>query len=88
MVDIRPLILDWSVKAEGLFVRLATGSAANCKPDTLMDAYDTLRDVKPQKFAYHFHRLEMYAKREEQWVPLYQLGEILTSEHPAERQTE
>ncbi len=37
VADIRPLILDWALKPEGLFVRLATGSAANCKPDTLME---------------------------------------------------
>ncbi len=88
VADIRPLILDWALKPEGLFVRLATGSAANCKPDTLMDAYDALRGLTPQKFAYHFHRLEMYAKKEEQWVPLYQLGETLTPEMLTERVAE
>ena len=88
VADIRPLILDWALKPEGLFVRLATGSAANCKPDALMDAYDALRGLTPQKFAYYFHRLEMYAKKEEQWVPLYQLGETLTPEMLTERVAE
>lgn len=76
-VDIRPMILDWELQEGGLFVRLATGSAANCKPDTLMEAYDRFRGVETKPFAYHFHRLEMYARREDRLIPLYQLGEEL-----------
>lgn len=76
-VDIRPMILNWRLEEEGLFVRLAAGSMANCKPDTLMEAYDRFRGAAPPPFSYHFHRMEMYARREEELVPLYQLGETL-----------
>lgn len=79
-VDIRPMILDWKLTEEGLFVKLATGSAANCKPDTVMDAYDRFRQAESGKFDYHFHRLEMYASREEGLVPLDSLGEVLTED--------
>lgn len=75
--DIRPMILSWELGEEGLFVRLATGSTANCKPDTLIEAYDHFRGVTPPPCACHFHRLEMYACREGLFVPLYQLGEEL-----------
>lgn len=76
--DIRPLILDWQIREEGLYVKLATGSAANCKPDTLMDAYDVFCGRDPIPFGYHFHRLEMYANREGRLVPLDALGTPLT----------
>lgn len=88
MTDIRPLVLDWRPEPEGLFVRLATGSAANCKPDTLMDAYDALRGFAPQRFSYHFHRLEMYARRDSDLIPLYRLGEELTQEELPKGKTE
>ncbi len=75
--DIRPMILSWEIQEEGLFVRLATGSAANCKPDTLIEAYDRFRGTASLPFACHFHRLEMYACKDGQFVPLYRLGEEL-----------
>lgn len=76
-VDIRPMILDWQLREEGLFVTLATGSIANCKPDTLMEAYDLFRSAQSVPFSYHFHRLEMYARQGEKLVPLDALGEVL-----------
>ena len=75
--DLRPMIFDWALEGRSLWVRLAAGSAANCKPDTLMEAYDRFRGAAPPPFACHFHRLEMYARQEENFIPLYQLGEEL-----------
>jgi radical SAM-linked protein len=73
-VDIKPLILSWQVEDGALLVKLSTGSLANCKPDTLMDAYDRFCKREPVPFRYHFHRLEMYANREGEWIPLDGLG--------------
>ena len=53
-----------------------------------MDAYDALRSMAPQKFAYHFHRLEMYARRDSDLIPLYRLGEELTQEELPKGKTE
>lgn len=81
-VDIRPLILDWRIGEGELFVRLATGSMANCKPDTLMEAYDRFRGRETVPFSYHFHRLEMYANRDGSMVPLDALGTPVTGALP------
>ncbi|MCI8402451.1 MAG: DUF2344 domain-containing protein [Lachnospiraceae bacterium] len=74
-IDIAPMILGWQPHEKGLLVRLATGSAANCKPDTLMEAYERFCGDEPEPFRFHFHRLEMYARREERLIPLCELGE-------------
>ena len=73
--DIRPMIYKWEMRDDALFVQLATGSAGNCKPDAVMDAYDAFRGVESEPFAYHFHRLEMYARQGEELVPMDALGE-------------
>lgn len=97
MVDIRPLIYDWKLEEEGLFLRLSAGSAANLKPDTVMEAWEAFcrkqeeqPDCQKQSDAaaadrtptvlYHFHRLELYANRDEEMIPLYALGEEITEE--------
>ena len=72
--DIRPMIYKWEMRDDALFVQLATGSAGNCKPDAVMDAYDAFRGVESEPFAYHFHRLEMYARQGEELVPMDALG--------------
>ncbi len=73
--DIRPMIYQWEMRGDALFVRLATGSAGNCKPDAVMDAYDAFRGVESTPYAYHFHRLEMYARKDDELVPMDALGE-------------
>ena len=91
IVDIRPLIYDWGLE-EGLFLRLSAGSAANLKPDTVMEAWNAFSQKEgqaaeaghseggTQSFPYHFHRLELYARREGQLIPLYALGEEIKEE--------
>ncbi len=72
--DIRPLIYEWRLNKDSLFIRLATGSSSNCKPDTVMEAFDSFRGREWDQFAYHYHRLEMYARKGEELVTLESLG--------------
>ncbi len=80
--DIRPLIYEWRLEEETLFLCLAAGSAANVKPDTVMEAFDAFRGKESEPFAYHFHRLEMYAEADGELVPLYALGENIAAPVP------
>lgn len=43
-----------------LYVRLVSGSAANVKPELVMDAYLKYAGVEVQPFSYQVHRIQMY----------------------------
>lgn len=86
--DIRPLILDWHIENGVIFVKLCTGSMANCKPDAVMDAYDEFRGVEKVPFSYHFHRTEMYANRDGELVPMDQLGTPVAEAVPRKKEEE
>ena len=60
-VDIRPMIYEMSVNSGTVFMKLAAGSAANLKPDLVMDTYLHSIGVPAAPFAYEIHRCEIYA---------------------------
>lgn len=77
-VDIRPMIYEMSVNAGTVFMKLAAGSAANLKPELVMDAYLHSIGAEPKSFAYEIHRCEVYAntgnEKKRRLVPLGGLG--------------
>lgn len=77
-VDIRPMIYEMSVNAGSVFMKLAAGSAANLKPDLVMDTYLHSVGIEPESFAYEIHRCEVYAdsgnEKKRRLVPLGNLG--------------
>ena len=67
-VDIRPMIYNWEIRGNSVFMQLAAGSAQNLKPDLVMEAFCRYLDPGPDgqgtgfsSEAFHYHRLEMYA---------------------------
>lgn len=92
-VDIRPLIYemrwisdDQAAEASpfvsgAVFLKLASGSVANLKPELVMDAFLEKNGIEPRPFAYEINRCELYAdlgKEDRSLVPLKDLGvEIL-----------
>lgn len=76
--DIRPMIYELSVHGETMFMKLAAGSAANLKPELVMDAYLSSVGIKTEPFAYEIHRCELYADTgsngKRRFVPLGELG--------------
>lgn len=66
-VDIRPLIYDLKIKGDCIFMKLATGSVNNLKPEfvvqTFMDYVGSISSDKPVlgEFDLLVHRKEMYA---------------------------
>ena len=67
-VDIRPMIYNWEIRGNSVFMQLAAGSAQNLKPDLVMEAFCRYLDPGPdgQKTdfnseAFQYHRMEMYA---------------------------
>ena len=78
-VDIRPLIYDWEVRPDGVFLKLAAGSSENVKPDLVMEAFCRYLDIPADLSHFRWHRLEMYADMgkdgERSLVTLEDLGE-------------
>lgn len=83
-VDIRPMIYRWELDGETLFLRLATGSAANLKPELVMEAYASWKGFSLESHALEINRCEIYADLGEagshRFVSLNDLGKPVTEE--------
>lgn len=75
-VDIRPMILELYQEGEQIFMRLATGSVANLKPETVMEALCNYCAIPVEPFGIQIHRLETYLQEKEsgQYIPLGAIG--------------
>ncbi len=63
--NIRPMIYDLQIRDRGVWMRLATGSAANLKPDMVIRSImDTIGEPMAD-FALLIHREEVYAMNDE-----------------------
>ena len=60
-VDIRPLIYDMKLENENIFMKLATGSVDNLKPDLVIDALNQFAQVNKDDIIIQYHRKEVYA---------------------------
>ncbi|MCD8338199.1 MAG: TIGR03936 family radical SAM-associated protein [Lachnospiraceae bacterium] len=83
-VDIRPMIYEWLFQDETVFLKLASGSVSNLKPELVMDTYLKSLGIEPDPFAYEINRCEIYADLGKEncrkLVSLYELGrEILSA---------
>ena len=58
-LDILPLIYEAELREDGLFLKLAAGSADNVKPDLVMEAFCDWAKEPGQNL--HYHRLDLYA---------------------------
>ncbi|MCD8122302.1 MAG: TIGR03936 family radical SAM-associated protein [Clostridiales bacterium] len=78
-VDIRPLIEDLHLEGHEFVMRLATGSAANLKPDIVMRAYMKEQGLVLPDFALAVMRTEVYGenktKEGTEVIPLEAFGE-------------
>lgn len=77
--DIRPLIYQLSVEGEQIHMTLATGSAANLKPELVMSAFAKEAGFELDPFALSVNRDEVYAdvgtQEKRTLVSLESLGE-------------
>lgn len=75
-VDIRPMIYQLEQRGNTIFMRLATGSVANLKPETVMMALCQACNVDYEPFGIQIHRLETYMWNPENEGELIPLGAI------------
>ena len=72
-VDIKPMIYEMGLADhDRIFMRLAAGSAANLKPELVMEAFAGYMGISLTEFALEINREELYA---EGMVSLEELGE-------------
>jgi len=75
-INIKPLIYDIKNTDEGLFMKVASGSADNLKPETVISALSEQYNVEIKGIVYE--RLEMYAKdKDGEFLTLESFGEII-----------
>lgn len=84
-VDIKPMIYRMGIESDQIYLFLATGSEQNLKPDLVMEAYLRFLGMEPSELAFHYHRLEVYAKNLNEkesaaFVPLEALGDEIKKE--------
>ncbi|MBP3664358.1 MAG: DUF2344 domain-containing protein [Tyzzerella sp.] len=60
-VDIKPMIYQFEIRDEGVFMRVATGSVENLKPEVVMQAFAGYLCVDLDSVSFSHHRLEVYA---------------------------
>lgn len=79
-VDIRPMIYETKFCRDGLFLKLAAGSAQNLKPDLVMEAFCKFAGIDEKDLTFAYHRAEMYAntgsEENRDLVTLESLGEM------------
>lgn len=77
--DIRPMIYEMKAVGDQVFLRLAAGSAANLKPELVMEAFAAFAGIELGEFALLINREELYAdlgdEEERTLVSLESLGE-------------
>lgn len=75
LLDIKPLIFDYQVSDEGIFLKLAAGSENNLKPELVLHAFYTYEGLVMGKFDIMIERLELYGKSGDDIIPLEDFGE-------------
>ncbi len=78
MVNIKPMIYEANVeKDNGIFMKLATGSANNLKPELVMQAFAEYTGFELKEFALSVERREIYGLSEDELIPLEAFGEVI-----------
>ena len=74
LVDIKPMILDFNIENDVIFLKLVTGSENNLKPELVIDAFYEYLGLKRGEFDIMSERLEIYGKKEEKLISLEDFG--------------
>ncbi len=61
LINIKPLIYDIKINDNTIFMKLASGSIDNLKPELVIKAFYDFKQMELPQFALLIHRTEMYA---------------------------
>ena len=60
-VDIKPMIYQFEIRGDSVYMQVATGSVENLKPELVMRALCDFLNVDKDSVSFSHHRLEVYA---------------------------
>lgn len=60
-VDIKPMIYQFGVQGDFVFMRIAAGSVANLKPELVMEAFCRYLNMDLENISFSHHRIDIYA---------------------------
>lgn len=72
--DIAPMILEMKTFGDRIFMKLVTGSAANLKPQLVMEAYCNYLGYDYRQTGFRFERVETYLEDRGKLKPLGSVG--------------
>lgn len=72
-IDIKPMIKELRLTNDGLFMKVSQGSAANLKPELVVESLFQYAGLEMPKFI-SYRREEMYCSIDEQFVSLDKIG--------------
>lgn len=72
--DIKPAIYDISVRDDGIYMLLASGSGYNLKPELVIMALCSHCGIEYDRYDYMIHRLETYMGEKDNLLPLKEAG--------------
>ncbi|MDD6193653.1 MAG: TIGR03936 family radical SAM-associated protein [Lachnospiraceae bacterium] len=77
-LDLKPLVYDFDIQKEGdaiqFYLFVSTGSVDNIKPELVLKHFFASIDCDIADHAFFIHRIDMYAKNEEGFVSLGDVG--------------
>lgn len=73
IVDIKPMIYEMERRDNGIFMKVAQGSAANLKPELVIQELAQFANVTLPEFV-QYERLDMYCLKEDRWTSLDDVG--------------
>lgn len=59
--NIKPMIYQFEIREDGVYMQVATGSVENLKPEVVMQALAKYLGVNAEEVSFVHHRLEIYA---------------------------
>ena len=73
-VDIKPMIYEFETRDEGVYMRVATGSVENLKPEVVMQAFCGYLSMDLEQVTFAHHRLDVFAREQDNFVSLDQVS--------------
>ncbi len=73
-VNIKPLIYKFEVRGQQIYMRVATGSVDNLKPELVMQAFCNYMNMNLDDNSFAHHRLDVLAKENDHFVGLDQVS--------------
>ena len=81
VMDIKQLVYDFKVEgteeAPEFYLNLSTGSSDNLKPELVLESLFGYMGIPYNECAIQIHRIDVYAKENDRFVSLLELGEVI-----------